>query len=66
MAAYVFRYDGGEWLETQKLLASDGGGGFGRGVAIDGNTMWIGANGHSDADAPGTGAVYVFQSDGTT
>lgn len=60
-AAYVFRCKGTEWFETQKLLASDVGGGFGSAVAFDGNTILIGASSHSDADASGTGAVYVFQ-----
>ncbi len=59
-SAYVFRFDGTRWPQTQKLLASDGQSGdvFGRVIAIDGETALIGALGHLHG-ALGTGAVYV-------
>jgi hypothetical protein len=53
----------GIWMETQKLLASDGMGndGFAM-VSLDGDTALIGAPG----DNNGIGSVYVFTRTGTT
>jgi hypothetical protein len=53
---------GGDWIETQKLLASDGFGndGFGM-VSLDGDTALIGA-----CQDNGRGSVYVFIRTGTT
>ena len=64
-AAYVFQRDQGgadNWGEVKKLLASDAGGedGFGRMVAVSGDTAVVGAVG-DDTEGPFTGAVYVFQ-----
>ena len=66
-SAYVFRLDpagepGSQWVQEQKLVASDGVGGdqFGRSVGIDGDTAVIGAS-VSDAGGPGSGAAYVFR-----
>ena len=58
-AAYVYRYDGTQWIEEQKLLASDGveGDRFGGAVAVRGNTAVVGAWSNNG----GRGAVYVFQ-----
>ncbi len=65
-AAYIFRFhsDTSQWVEEQKLLASDGAEGdfFGTAVAISGEVALVGANGHDDA-AESTGAVYVFRYD---
>lgn len=54
-SAYVFRLQSGSWIEVAKLTASDGALGdlFGRSVAIDGNTIVVGA--------PEADKVYVFQ-----
>lgn len=42
-AVYVFTRDAaGQWQRTQKLVAEEGGGGFGLSVAIDGNTLAVG------------------------
>jgi len=43
-SAYVFRYEGGDWLPEQKLLSSDGepGDSFGASVAIEGDTVIVG------------------------
>lgn len=51
----------GGWIETQKLLASDGTGGdtFGNLVAMDGDYAVIGAN-HDDQNGVGAGSAYVF------
>ena len=65
-SAYVFRFDpeNSQWVEEQKLLASDGAAGdqFARAVAIDGDTAVIGAW-VSDAGGPSSGAAYIFRLD---
>ncbi|MCH8164644.1 MAG: hypothetical protein IH889_03460 [Planctomycetes bacterium] len=65
-AAYVFRYDPqtSQWIEEQKLLASDAFSGdvFGGAVAIDGGVAVIGASGDADA-GQGSGSAYVFRFD---
>lgn len=55
-SAYVFHYDGAQWVQVAKLLPSDGAAYsyFGVSVAIDGDTVVIGA--HGDA-----GAAYIFE-----
>ena len=65
-AAYIFEYDGTNWVEKAKLIASDGAyyDEFGRNVAISGNRAIVSAYNH-DAGAPGSGAAYIFEYDGT-
>jgi hypothetical protein len=67
-AAYVYRYDAGsgQWIEAQKLTASDteGGQNFGWAVALDGDVAVVGA-GFDDDNGPGAGAAYVFRYDDT-
>ncbi len=63
-AAYVFNRDqggAGTWGEVKRLLASDGaaGDGFGRAVAISGDTAVVGAYGDDDQGSD-SGAAYVF------
>lgn len=59
-SAYVFGFDAAssQWIEQQKLLASDGQGGdqFGRSVALDGDLAIVGAWAAND----NSGAAYVF------
>ena len=66
-AAYIFRFDGFDWIQQAKLLACDGVelATFGNGVAIsdDGNTALIGAPG-KDTTGYTAGSVYVFTFDG--
>ena len=66
-SVYVFQHDGLVWIETQKLVASDGASGdrFGLSVGIDGNAAVIGA---SSVDDPGflSGAMYHFRYNGAT
>jgi hypothetical protein len=67
-AAYVFTRSEGTWTERQKLTASDGAtfDEFGISVAIDGDTIVVGAR---EADVGGSqnqGAAYVFTRSGTT
>jgi hypothetical protein len=65
-AAYVFTRSGTTWTEDQKLLASDGTAGdvFGRSVAVDGDTIVVGAENTNPSSTPFLGAVYVFTRDG--
>jgi hypothetical protein len=70
----VFVRTGGVWTEQQTLTANDGapGDGFGGAVAIQGNTIVVGASGADVRDAvngvtvsrPDAGAVYVFVQQG--
>ena len=57
-AAYVFTKVDGVWSQAAKLTASGGGAFdyFGHSVAVDGETIVIGARGHSSSP----GAAYVF------
>lgn len=65
-SAYVFERHGGSWVETQKLIASDGAPGdlFGNSVTVSGSTIVVGA----DADDIGgnfeQGSAYVFNRHG--
>jgi len=74
-AAWVFRYNGSQWVEEQKLLASDGAEGyfFGSWQAVDvhGDFIAIGAHGHMGLNPPknpplslDAGVVYIFHYDG--
>lgn len=69
-AAYVFRRTAGTWREEARLKAANAGAGdlFGAALAIEGDTLAVGAyledgaaagDGTDDA-APNSGAVYVF------
>jgi len=63
-AAYLFTRDGsapGGWREVKKLTASDGAAGdeFGRAVAIDGDTIIVGAP-SKELASRNQGQVYVF------
>lgn len=62
-AAYVFEQVGGTWVETAKLLASDGDKNalFGDTVAVDGTTIVVGAYKADAGGVNGPGAVYVFE-----
>jgi hypothetical protein len=67
-AAYVFTRSGTTWSQQQELTADDGGQGdnFGVGVAVDGDTVAVGANIHPVVSSAGPGAAYVFTRSGTT
>lgn len=66
-AVYVFVRNGSTWTEQAKLTASDAavGDGFGRKVALDGETALVGSVGDDDA-GNASGAAYVFVRNGTT
>lgn len=61
-AVYVFEKSDGVWVETQKLVSSDGQPNdlFGDAIAFSGNTALIGAYGATINDNFAQGAVYVF------
>jgi hypothetical protein len=61
-AAYVFEYDGEQWVETAKLTASDAvsSAEFGFSIALDGDRALIGARLDSEL-AGGAGAAYLFR-----
>ncbi|WP_342768054.1 hypothetical protein [Thalassotalea euphylliae] len=63
-AAYIFLREHNTWRYQAKIKANDGVAGdlFGISVAIDGNTMLVGADLH-DAKAENAGAVYVYRFD---
>ena len=60
-AAYIYKRDKNTWRYQTKITASDGAAGdlFGISVAIDGNTILVGADLH-DKTAENAGAVYVY------
>ncbi|MGJ8725136.1 MAG: FG-GAP repeat protein [Roseibacillus sp.] len=75
-AAYIYHNDGSGWVETTYLKATSGGSGelFGHSVAIDEDTIVVGARGErsnatgvngdeSDSSFTNAGAAYVFVRD---
>ncbi|MEE9130908.1 MAG: hypothetical protein V3T84_12890 [Phycisphaerales bacterium] len=68
-SAYVFRFDPdtSQWVEEQKLLASNGSGGsfFGSSVAVEGPLAVVGAKSQQNNNNTG-GAAYVFGFDPDT
>ena len=69
-AAYIFSRNGEVWTESQKLVASNGDAFdfFGLAVAIENNTVLVGAEGAATDGNPfsNQGVVYRFKSDGGT
>ena len=61
---YVYRRGSGGWSEYAQLVASDAidGDHFGRAIALEGNTMVVGATVQDSS----TGAAYVFRKDGSS
>ena len=67
-SAYVFENQGGTWVETQKLLSSDGivGDRFGKSVStVAGSYILVGAH-REDAKGGDSGSAYVFENQGGT
>lgn len=66
-AAHVFHYDGGSWVQTQKLYPSDPVAlkAFGWSVAIEGNVVAVGQVGNSFGGGSEAGGVYVYRWNGT-
>ena len=67
-AVYVYARIGEDWVEQAKLTASDAAEGdwFGVSVAIEGNTIIVGAAFDDYADWTDAGSVYVFIGGGST
>ena len=65
-SAYVFAWNGSQWVQQAKLTPSDGGGDnyFGWAVDIDGNRIAVGAS-HNDSNGSNSGAAYVFAWNGS-
>ena len=66
-AAYIFRFDGSDWVEDSKIVPTDGAAGdrFGVSVALEGDAALIGA---AEADVSGIedcGSAYVYRDKGT-
>src|SRR5262245_46689716 len=66
-AVYVFVHDGTNWVQKQKLMASDGAASdlFGSSLAIDGSVIVVGAP-RADVAGSDSGAAYVFRLSGST
>jgi hypothetical protein len=64
-SAYIFRWSGSDWVQEQKLLASDVGSydEFGNCVSISGDVALVGA--HNDDDrGSNSGSAYIFRWNG--
>ncbi|MCP4121756.1 MAG: hypothetical protein GY751_08375, partial [Bacteroidetes bacterium] len=66
-SGYIFRYNGTNWVEEQKLTPSDGQSQdmFGHSADISGNIAVFGAIGDDDNGSQ-SGSAYVFHFDGST
>ena len=66
-SAYVYRFDGANWPEEEKLLPADAAAGdkFGTSVAVSGNVAVVSATAADDSAAD-SGAAYVLEFDGST
>lgn len=67
-AAYIFVRSGNTWIQEAKLVAKNAksGDSFGISVAIEGNTVVIGAPGRDSDSKTDTGAAFVFVREGNT
>lgn len=64
-SAYIFDFDGTNWIQSKKLTAADGAADdwFGWAVSLSGNRALVGAP-HDGDHGPSSGSVYVFEFDG--
>lgn len=67
-AAYVYRFNGSNWIEEQKLTASDAQESdfFGYSVSVSGNVVLVGALLRDCPAGDGCGAAYVYRFNGST
>ncbi len=67
-SAYIFFFNGTNWVQQQKLLASDGAANdrFGTDVSISGNFAIVGAPSDDNGANVDQGSVYIFFYNGTT
>ncbi len=61
-AVYVFRHVGNDWLQDEKLTASNGSASdnFGGSVSVDGDRLLVGAS-SGDGNVEDSGTAYVFE-----
>jgi hypothetical protein len=66
-SVYVFKYNGSDWQQEAELFGNDLGAGdkFGYSVAIEDDTIIVGAPRHDDSETD-SGAAYVFRRDAGT
>lgn len=66
-AVFVYRFNGSEWKEEAKLIASDAAEGdwFGYPVCINNNIIVVGASRNDDSGSD-SGSAYVFRFDGNS
>jgi hypothetical protein len=66
-SAYIFRFNGSNWVQEAKLLASDGAVGdyFGISVGICDNTVIVGAH-RDDDNGNNSGSAYIFRFNGSS
>jgi hypothetical protein len=68
-SAYVFtKTTNGDWIEWQKLTASDAAPGkyFGTSLALHGNALVVGAKAGDGVDEQNSGAAYIFERSSTS
>ncbi len=67
-SAYIYRFNGTNWAEEQKLVASDAstGDNFGFSVSLSANVAVIGAHLRDGASALNAGSAYVFRFNGSS
>jgi len=67
-SVHIYRFDGSQWVEEQKLLASDAAAydKFGGRSEIHGDLAVVGARGDDNENGADAGAAYVFRRDGST
>ncbi len=65
--AFVFKYNGTSWVQTQVLAATDGAAYdfFGFSVGLSNNSLVVGAYGDDETAGTNFGSVYAFRFDGT-
>ena len=66
-SAYLFQWNGSDWIQRKKIMASDGAANdyFGSAVAIHGDYAVIGAPYEDNQRGSNAGSIYVFQRSGT-
>ncbi len=66
-AVYLFTLSGGAWTQTQRIAAADAAANdrFGQAVAIDGDTLVVGAPGKTDS-VSGQGVAYAYLRSGSS
>jgi hypothetical protein len=66
-SAYIFRYNGSNWVQEDKLLAADGATDdrFGLSVSISGDVALVGADGDDD-NGSNSGSAYIFRYNGSS